>query len=112
MIYTILLTRIGEPGTNAILALSSEAPDAKAAFQQFHRACYRWLTTTKEGEAFESDTMGDFNIGDLMCSDDTILNDDSFQSILQEEGVGIADVAAADYHLPYDRVLCNEPAND
>lgn len=112
MIHTILLTRTGEPRTNAILTLTSEAPDAKAAFKQFHRACYRWLTTTKEGEAFESSTMGDFNIGDVMCNDATILNDDIFQCILQEEGVAITKVESAGYQLPYDRILCNEPDED
>lgn len=107
MIHTILLTRIGDARVNAVLTLSSDAVSAETAFTKFHRACHRWLVSTQEGAEFEQETMGDFNIGDLLCNDATILNDDNFQSILQEEGVEIRKVETADFHVPYDRILCN-----
>lgn len=109
MIHTILFTRENEPDVNAILTLSSDAELAEVALRQFHRALYRWLTTTVKGNDLCEETCHDFNIGDYACYDVSIPEDPTFRKFLLEEGVQVISLASADYRATYDRVLCSEP---
>ena len=110
MEHTILFTRDGEPDTNALIKLCTpDQVSAEIAFDRFHRGMHQWLTTTARGKALTDESMGDFNIGDLLCNDVTIPGDADFKRIMLAQDVTFNKCAAADHRVAYDRILCNEP---
>jgi hypothetical protein len=110
MEHTILFTRVGEPETSAIIRLVTyDKVTAAVAFDRFHRGMHRWLTTTTRGKEFIEETMGTFNIGDLMLNDATLRRDPAFERIFKEVGVKFSASRPADHRVSYDRPLCNPP---
>lgn len=104
-VFTGIFAREGDPSTCAIVAIMGRFLTANKAFEAFHRICDRWLKESDEGKELNEDSCDDFNIGDFMINEVTILKNEEFRDLMKEEGIDEIVISQAEFHATYDRLL-------